>query len=66
MKRLLLSVVLSALTCGPAYAVPMIVDYNVDFFSPIQSFWGPGQSAANFSYNQVIVGNSTLGVRIEA
>ena len=47
------------------HAVPMTANYNVDFSSPSESFWGPGQSSADFGYNQMILGNTTFGMRFQ-
>ncbi len=54
------------LAAAPAFAGPMLQNYNVDFSSPTQAFWGPGQSAANFGINQMILGNTTFGMRFQA
>jgi len=48
-----------------AHAAPVSVNYNVDFSSPSQSFWGPGQSSADFGYNQLILGNTSFGMRFQ-
>jgi len=48
-----------------AHATPMSVDYNVDFSSPSESFWGPGQSSANFGYDHLILGNTSFGMRFQ-
>ena len=56
---------IALLTAVPASAVPVFQDYNLDFSSPTQSFWGPGKSAASFNYNKVILGNTNFGVRFQ-
>jgi hypothetical protein len=43
----------------------MTTSYNLDFSSPTESFWGPGQSAASFGYNRLILGNTSFGMRFE-
>jgi hypothetical protein len=50
---------------APVWSVPMVQNYNVDFSSPTESFWGPGQSAASFGYNQLILDNTTFGMRFQ-
>jgi hypothetical protein len=53
------------LAAAPAFAGPMLQNYNVDFSSPTQAIWGPGQSAADFAFNQMILGNTTFGMRFQ-
>jgi hypothetical protein len=53
------------LVTASAQAVPAVQNYNVDFSSPTQSFWGPGQSAADFAFNQLILGNTSFGMRFQ-
>lgn len=48
---------------GAASAAPMTVSYSADFSSPTESFWGPGNSAASFGFNQMLFGNTTFGMR---
>lgn len=70
MTRILLPLTFATATglglVATAHAVPMTTSYNVDFSSPSQSFWGPGQSAASFGYNSLILGNTTFGMRFQA
>ncbi len=57
---------LSAVGVVPlAVATPMSAIYNVDFSSPIQSFWGPGQSSASFGYDHFVLGDSSFGMRFQ-
>ncbi|MDH3210259.1 MAG: PEP-CTERM sorting domain-containing protein [Burkholderiaceae bacterium] len=65
MRLSLLSIAIGALASVPAYAVPTTVNYNVDFSSPTQSFWGPGKSASNFGINKLLLGNTTFGLRFQ-
>lgn len=46
-----------------ASAMPVTIDYDADFTSPTENFWGPGNSAASFGYNQQLFGNTTFGMR---
>jgi PEP-CTERM motif len=48
---------------APALAAPMTQNYTVDFSSPTQSIWGPGQDSADFGYDHYVLGNSTFGLR---
>ena len=66
MRRVLLSLVIGSSFAATAHAIPMTTSYNVDFSSPTQSLWGPGQSSANFGINQMILGNTTFGMRFQA
>jgi hypothetical protein len=50
---------------GNASALPMTLNYNLDFSSPSESFWGPGQTAASFGYNSMILGNESFGMRFQ-
>ncbi|HET9371541.1 MAG TPA: PEP-CTERM sorting domain-containing protein [Vicinamibacterales bacterium] len=47
----------------PAWAASLL--FNVDFSSPTQSFWGPGQSSADFGIDTMILGNTSFGMRFE-
>ena len=49
---------------SPVFATSLMQNYTVDFSSPTQSFWGPGQSSANFNYNYLL-GSSSFGVRFQ-
>ncbi len=49
---------------SPAFASTLTQNYTVDFSAPSQSFWGPGQSSANFNYNYLL-GSSGFGVRFQ-
>lgn len=66
MRHILLSLVIGSGFAATAHAIPMTSSYNVDFSSPTQSFWGPGQGAADFGINQMILGNTTFGMRFQA
>ncbi len=46
-----------------ANATPVSVTYDADFSSPLESFWGPGNSAASFGYDAMLFGNTTFGMR---
>jgi PEP-CTERM motif len=46
----------------PALATPVTSSYGLGFSSPTQAIWGPGQSAADFSYSHQILGNTTFGM----
>lgn len=48
-----------------AHAAPVVQSYDLNFSSPNQSFWGPGQSAADFAFNQLILGNTSFGMRFQ-
>ena len=48
-----------------AQAAPVTQNYDLNFSSPSQAFWGPGQSAANFAFNQLILGSTSFGMRFE-
>ena len=50
---------------SPVFASPLTQNYTVDFSSPTQSFWGPGQSSASFNYNQLVLGNTSFGLRFQ-
>lgn len=50
---------------GMAHAGPVTKTTNIDFASPTESFWGPGQSAADFGYNAFLFGNTTFGMRFQ-
>jgi len=56
---------IALLATAPADAVPMVQNYNVDFSSPTQAFWGPGQTQASFGVDQFILGNSSFGMRFQ-
>jgi hypothetical protein len=53
------------LAAPPAFATPITLTQAVDFSSPSQAFWGPGQSAANFGIDTFLLGNSSFGLRFE-
>lgn len=68
MTRTLVILLVVSATLGfvqTAHAVPVVANYNLDFSSPTENFWGPGKSAASFSYDQLILGNTTLGMRFQ-
>lgn len=50
---------------GPAHAGPMTQTANIDFASGSESFWGPGQSAADFGYNAFLFGSTTFGMKFQ-
>lgn len=64
MRRILLSMAMGGIV-GTVHAIPMTSTYNVDFSSPTESFWGPGQSAADFGFDRFILGDSSFGLRFE-
>lgn len=70
-RQPVISVFVCALLAGgmllastPASAGSIV--YDVDFSSPTQAIWGPGQSAASFGINQFILGNSSFGMRFQS
>lgn len=69
MARTVLSSMIVVSSClgliGAAHATPMTATYALDFSSPVESFWGPGQSAASFGYNHLILGNTGFGMRFQ-
>jgi hypothetical protein len=58
-----IAAIMAAGLTGAARAAPMSVTYAADFSSPTESFWGPGNSAASFGFNQMLFGNTTFGMR---
>lgn len=46
-----------------AEAAPVVQNFDVNFSSPTESFWGPGQSAADFGVDMFLFGNTTFGMR---
>jgi hypothetical protein len=57
------ALILGLLAHTPAIAASIV--YDVNFSSPTESFWGPGESAASFGFDQFILGNSSFGMRFQ-
>ena len=65
MPAVFLAIAIGLLVAAPALATPIVLNQNVDFSSPNQSFWGPGQSAANFGIDTFLLGSSSFGLRFQ-